>query len=200
MYRTLIFLGSMIRGAIIGRYMRQNHLAELDLTNKEVKRLFFDANSTRYLNAYLLSYEKQPQRTLPLPLSWFKDKDEELKEDSPITVYDFSIDRGDNPETPKSVGEYFWINKGGVVNLYKDKRRINIHNFRDRKKGRSTDNQGELFRYDALDAGQTFQSVILCKDEDVTIIQDLLAEPNLWLGGSQSAGYGHTKIIDPKTS
>jgi CRISPR-associated protein Csx10 len=189
--------GSMIRGAMIGRYMRQNQLAELDLTNKEVKRLFFDGNSTRYLNAYLLSQEKK--RTLPLPLSWFKDKDAELKEDSPITVYDFSIDRGDDPETPKSVGEYFWANKGRVVNLYKEKRRINIHNFRDRQKGRSTDNQGELFRYDALDAGQTFQSVILCEDGDAITIQMLLVtEPNIWLGGSQSAGYGHTKIIDVK--
>ncbi|MBE9120864.1 hypothetical protein IQ269_08540 [Tychonema sp. LEGE 07199] len=189
--------GSMIRGAIIGRYMRQHHLSELDLTNAEVKRLFFDANSTRYLNAYLLSYEKQPQRTLPLPLSWFKDKDDELNDDSSITVYDFSIDRGDDPETPKSVGEYFWTKKGGVVNLYKKRRRINIHNFRDRQKGRSTDNQGEIFRYDALDAGQTFQSVILCEDGDATAIHMLLVtEPNIWLGGSQSAGYGHTKIID----
>lgn len=189
--------GSMIRGAIIGRYMRQHNLSELDLTNDEVKRLFFDANSTRYLNAYLLSYEKQPQRTLPLPLCWFKDKDAELKDNSSITVYDFSIDRGDDPETPKSVGEYFWTNKGGVVNLYKDKRRINIHNFRDRQKGRSTDNQGELFRYDALDAGQKFQSVILCEDGDAITLQMLLVtEPNIWLGGSQSAGYGHTKIIN----
>ena len=190
--------GSMIRGAIIGRYMKQHHFSELDLTNDEVKRLFFDANSTHYLNAYLLSQEKI--RTLPLPLSWFKDKDAELNDDSSITVYDFSIYQGDDPETRKSVGEYFWSKKGGVVNLYKEKRRINIHNFRDRKKGRSTDNQGELFRYDALDAGQTFQSVILCEDEDVTTIQILLVtEPNLWLGGSQSAGYGHTKIIDLKT-
>ena len=187
--------GSMIRGAIIGRYMRQHHLSELDLTNDEVKRLFFNANSTRYLNAYLLSQEKQ--RTLPLPLSWFKDKDAELKDNSPITVYDFSIERGDNPETPKSVGEYFWRKERGAVKLYKDKRRINIHNFRDRQKGRSTDNQGELFRYDALDAGQKFQSVILCEDGDAITIQMLLVtEPNIWLGGSQSAGYGHSKIIN----
>ena len=189
--------GSMIRGAIIGRYMRQHQLSELDLTNDEVKRLFFNANSTRYLNAYLSSYEKQPQRTLPLPLCWFKDKDAELKHNSPISVYDFSIERGDNPETPKSVGEYFWRKERGSVKLYKDKRRINIHNFRDRQKGRSTDNQGELFRYDALDAGQKFQSVILCEDGDAITIQMLLVtEPNIWLGGSQSAGYGHSKIIN----
>ncbi|MBE9227483.1 hypothetical protein IQ264_18810 [Phormidium sp. LEGE 05292] len=190
--------GTMIRGAIIGRYMRQHHLAELDLTNDEVKRLFFDANSTRYLNAYLLSQKNQ--RTLPLPLSWFKDKDAELTENSPITVYDFSIDKGEDPETPKAVGEYFWSKEGGIVKLYKEKRRINIHNFRDRKQGRSTDKQGELFRYDALDAGQTFQSIILCGDDDVKTIQNLLTEPNIWLGGSQSAGYGHTKIIATKPS
>lgn len=190
--------GSMIRGAIIGRYMRQHRLSELDLTNDEVKHLFFDANSTRYLNAYLLSQKNK--RTLPLPLSWFKDKDAEFTDNLPIAVYDFSIDKGENPETPKAVGEYFWSKEGGIVKLYKEKRRINIHNFRDRKKGRSTDNQGELFRYDALDAGQTFQSIILCEDEDVETIQNLLAEPNIWLGGSQSAGYGHTKIIPPKLS
>jgi CRISPR-associated protein Csx10 len=190
--------GSMIRGAIIGRYMRQYHLSELDLTNDEVKRLFFDAKSTRYLNAYILSQKNQ--RTLPIPLSWFKDKDAEFTDNLPITVYDFSVEKGEDPETPKAVGEYFWAKEGGIVKLYKEKRRINIHNFRDRKKGRATDNQGELFRYEALDAGQTFQSIILCEDDDVETIQNLLAEPNIWFGGSQSAGYGHTKIIETQPS
>jgi len=190
--------GSMIRGAIIGRYMRQHHWSELDLTNDEVKRLFFDAKRTRYLNAYILSQKNK--RTLPIPLSWFKDKDAEFTDDFPINVYDFSIEKGEDPETPKVVGEYFWTKEGGVVKLYKEKRRINIHNFRDRKKGRSTDNQGELFRYEALDAGQTFQSIILCEDDDVETIQNLLVEPNIWLGGSKSAGYGQTKIIHPQPS
>jgi CRISPR-associated protein Csx10 len=185
--------GSMIRGAIIRRYMQQKELSSLRLSDEEARRLFFDANRTRYLNAYLQSQEKK--RTLPLPLSWFKDKDTELKEDSDITVYDFSIDQGNDPETPKSLGEYFWVKERGLVKLYKEKRRVNIHNFRDRQKGRSTDKQGEIFRYEALDGGQTFQSVILCEDSDATTIQGLLTESNIWLGGSQTAGYGHTKII-----
>lgn len=185
--------GSMIRGAIIGRYMKQQGLQELDLTNNEVRRLFFDANHTRYLNAYLLSQKKE--RTLPLPLSWFKDKNEEINENSPLTVYNFSFEQDDNmPETPKPVGEYFCRNDGGVIMLYQENRRINIHNLRDRKKGRSTDNQGEIFRYDAIEKDQTFQSVILCEEEDFSKLKDLLTEENLWLGGSRSAGYGHTKI------
>jgi CRISPR-associated protein Csx10 len=47
---------------------------------------------------------------------------------------------------------------------------------------------------------KSFNQVILCEDGDVITIQMLLVtEPNIWLGGSQSAGYGHTKIIDLKT-
>jgi len=185
--------GSMIRGAMIRRYMQQKELSSLRLADEAVRRLFFDANSTRYLNAYLQSQKQK--RTLPLSLSWFKEKGKELKEGSAIIAYDFSIDREEDPEKPKSLGAYFWAKEGKNVKLYQAKRRINIHNFRDRQKGRSTDDQGEIFRYDALDSGQTFQSAILCEDIDASRIQDLLTEPNIWLGGSQSAGYGHTKII-----
>ncbi|MBD2433807.1 MULTISPECIES: RAMP superfamily CRISPR-associated protein [Fischerella] len=198
--------GSMIRGAIIGRYMKQHQLSELDLSNDTVKHLFFDAKSTRYLNAYLLS--QQGKRTLPVPRSWFKDKDAELTDDSTIWVYDFSLYRGDDLENPKFVGEYFCTEEGGCVRFYKEKRRINIHNQRDRKQGHSTQikrdpqtkqlkGEGEIFRYEAIDAGQTFQAVILCQEADADFLKKLLHKSqDIWLGGSQSAGYGHTKISE----
>ncbi|MEH2199857.1 RAMP superfamily CRISPR-associated protein [Nostoc sp.] len=199
--------GSMIRGAIIGRYMKQHQLSELDLSNDAVKHLFFDAKSTRYLNAYLLSQKKR--RTLPVPRSWFKDKDAELRDESPeIRVYDFSVNRTDELETSKFVGEGFWTEEGGCVRFYKEKRRINIHNQRDRKQGRSTPikrdpqtkqlkGEGEIFRYEAIDAGQRFQAVILCQEADADFLKKLLYKSeDFWLGGSQSAGYGHTKISD----
>ncbi len=200
--------GSMIRGGLIGRYMQQHQLSELDLSKDTVKYLFFDAKSTCYLNAYLLS--QQGNRTLPVPRSWFKDKDAELRDESTeITVYDFSVNRADELESPKFVGEGFWTTEGSCVRFYKEKRRINIHNQRDRKKGRSTQikrdpqtnqlkGEGEIFRYEAIDAEQTFQAVILCtSEENVKLLKDLLQiSPELWLGGSQSAGYGHTKISD----
>ncbi|MEA5515827.1 hypothetical protein, partial [Nodularia sp. UHCC 0506] len=60
--------------------------------------------------------------------------------------------------------------------------------------------EGEIFKYEAIDAGQKLQAVILCSnDTDAQIINILLnLSPNMWLGGSQSAGYGHTKIEDLK--
>lgn len=201
--------GSMIRGAIIGRYIKHNGLSELNLDNDEIRRLFFDANSTQFLNAYLLSNEGQ--RTLPIPRSWFKEKgvelDNRLDNDSPITVFDLAIDKTDDLTSPKFVGEGFWINKGGIVNFYKENRRINIHNRRDRKQGRSTQikrdaktnqlqGEGEIFRYEAIDSGQNFQTSIICStDADAKLLKNLFDESkDIWFGGSQTAGYGHTKI------
>lgn len=193
--------GSMIRGAMIKRYIKHHNLSELDLENKEVQSLFFDNKKIKYLNAYLLSRKKQ--RTLPVVRSWFRDKDIELSEEiRNIPAYDFSVDRNEGePETPKFVGEGFWTVESGCVRYYKEKRRINIHNRRDRTKGRSsqTTGEGEIFRYDAIDAGQTFQAVIVCEEIDASLLDLLENSENIWLGGSQSAGYGHTQITDIQT-
>lgn len=190
--------GSMIRGAIIGRYMREEGIRDLDDApdQAEVKRLFFSPNQTRYLNAYLQSQDKQ--RTLPMPQSWFKDKNDELPEigKGGMLVYD----RATEYELPEEIDvkraeQEFCTVQGNSTVIYSESRRINIHNWRDRKKGRSTKEQGDIFRYDALDVGQTFQGVILCDEKDETTVHDLLKQlEDIWLGGSQSAGYGHTKI------
>lgn len=205
--------GSAIRGALIGRYLK--HPAELgeDILSdanldRQVKRLFFDGN-TRYLNAYLFC-NRQQKRTLPIPLAWYRDKDEELptpKETTNLNVRDLSQYVPEQQMSLKSLSERFCtVNERQVV-LYREKRRINIHNLRDRTKGRSSptkrdpatnqviqEGEGAIFRYEALDVQQTFQAVILCENDDAKTIQDLLKPADIWLGGSRSAGYGHAKI------
>lgn len=194
--------GSMIRGALIGRYLKRNPqlgediLSNLDI-NKEVKSLFFDGGVC-YLNAYLSSQEGK--RTFPALLSWRKEKADELKDQSDkIEVYDFSVEK-DNIESPKSLGNCFWIKEKGYIRCYTVEHRINIHNKRDRQKGRSTQTEGEIFRYDAIDKGQAFQGIILYNENDeqtiVETIKDLLTPSDIWLGGSRSAGYGHITITD----
>lgn len=183
--------GSMIRGALIGRYLNRNNPVNM-VADPVSRRLFFDG-TTRYLNAYPQS--QTSKRTFPLLLSWRKEKGEELKEDDPLEVYDFSVAKKDLHNPPKPVGEGFWIQERGAVRLYSIDRRINIHHSRDRHKGRATADEGEIFRYDAIDAGQTFQGVILCdREEDAEIIKTLLDPEDIWMGGSRSAGYGHLKI------
>lgn len=201
--------GSMIRGAIIGRYLRHHNLSELDLNDPQVKGLFFDATQALYLNAYLLSQESK--RTLPVPRSWFKDKDDKLPESNEtgsMKIYDRAVEYdlpGDdkNKITPKGIDQNFCNIKGKSVVLYSEKRRINIHNFRNRKKGKGTKEEGEIFRYEAIDSEQNFKAIILCQNTDLLeTLQELLPESsNIWFGGSQSAGYGKTKIenVEPLT-
>lgn len=204
--------GSMIRGALIGRYLKRHPelgediLSDADI-NKKVKRLFFDCN-IRYLNAYLFC-NKQKKRTLPVPLVWYREKNNELpklEETRSLLIYDLSQNIPEQLSL-KSLNEKFCtVNERQVV-LYREQRRINIHTTRDRTKGRSSptkrdpatnqviqEGEGAIFRYEALDVKQTFQAVILCEDIDAETIESLLKPADIWLGGSRSAGYGHTKI------
>lgn len=203
--------GSIIRGALISRYLKLPGKQNLDIVADGIsRRLFFDG-TTRYLNAYPNSQENL--RSLPTLLSWRKEKGKELKDaKDKIDVYDWSVSKdNDDLQSPKSLNEPFWVEDGKNIRLYSVDRRINIHNLRDRRKGRSASDKlhpttrqvieerdGEIFRYDAIDVGQTFQGVILYEEVDEKIIQELLNIPDIWLGGSRSAGYGHVKISDLK--
>jgi len=206
--------GSMIRGALIGRYLKLPGKQSIDIVADEIsRRLFFDG-TTRYLNAYPNSQEDL--RSLPTLLSWRKEKGEEFKDKKDkIDVYDWSVFKDNNDlQSPKPLNEPFWVEDGKNIRLYSVDRRINIHNLRDRRKGRSASDKldpttrqvieerdAEIFSYDAIDIGQTFQGVVLYDESDEKTektIQELLNISDIWLGGSRSAGYGHVKI-DPET-
>lgn len=186
--------GSMMRGALIGRYLKRHQLPDDILKDPTVSRLFFDG-TTRYLNAYLFTGE---QRSLPVPFSWNQPKTAEI----PCRIYDLRCTDREDLEGEdialKSVSAEFCTVQDDQATFYSEDRRINIHNLRNRRRGRSVDGSGEIFRYDAIDARQTFQAVILCEDADVGTLVGLLDPTDFWVGGSQSAGYGHTQIQDVK--
>jgi CRISPR-associated protein Csx10 len=190
--------GSMIRGMLIGRYLQRHGLRSTDdiLDDSkfpDVRRLFFDG-STRYLNAYLYS-KVEEKRTLPIPRSWLKRKGDDISNSGEMVLYDFSYEPPRQDISYKSLeAEFCTVDDEDVV-FYREQRRINIHNQRDRKRGRGIEGSGAVFRYETLDAGQTFQAVILFDEtDDVEKIKPLLEPNELWLGGSQSAGYGHIKV------
>jgi CRISPR-associated protein Csx10 len=178
--------------------MKQNHLSDLDLTDSEVRRLFFN-DATYYLNAYPL---KKGKRTLPIPSCLFKDKNSEINDSQRTGVYNFAqIEPDDRDEdiTPKSLGYDFCTIDDEQIIPYSVQKRMNIHHQRNRQKGRSHKGQGEIFRYEGIDSEQTFQTVILSQNNnDLALLQDLLNRENIWFGGSQSAGYGRGKILDIK--
>lgn len=197
--------GSVLRGAIIRKYLRANNLTELDAARTDIRRLFFDG-TTRYLNGYPL--DRLGVRTLPTPLSWQREKGNETD------IFDFAIEIPAEEEKQwQGVGKPFCslgeleVEGGRKVRLVEPDRHIAVHTARTRRFGRAMparaiapskgDMPGAVYRYDALAPGQTFEAAVICdRDADAdTILQLLTGEATL--GGSRSGGYGRVSFHDP---
>ena len=191
--------GSVLRGAIIGKYMSGKRPKELDVIDKSVRDLFFNG-STRYLNAYPLDYAGK--RALPAPLSWHQDKTAVSQEEAP--VYDFAInDIPGGIEQPISVKKPFYTRGEDYVRFVSPEYQLSVHTARNRRYGRAMrlspgfigpedEAYGAVYRYTALAAGQSFKAAVIC-DKDVEILLPLL-EGEIFLGGSRTAGYGRAEI------
>jgi len=187
--------GSVIRGALIAKYL---HGEKGDAVNDDFRRLFLDGK-VRFLNAYPRC--RSGERTLPTPLSWHVEKEEEKP------VYDFAVDdivieNNKSYEVWKVVNEPFcctWEDENGKqqTEFYNPVTLIKIHTFRADRQN-VTEEGSTIFRYLALDSGQDFAGVILADDRsDLDIIKKILAKnPLFGFGKSHLAGYGRVKIGD----
>lgn len=196
--------GSVLRGALIAKYLRQHNKSELDAHDSVVRRLFFNGG-TRFLNGYL--YDKEwEQRLLPVPLSWKYPKGETGK------AYDFAIyepvesdDRAWKQLRAGYISLALPVEREGevpVLTRRAARRQLAIHTARNRRLGRAQslqqlepgENAGAIYRYNTLAAGQSFAAAIVADiDEDLQQLRDLLAG-ELLLGGSRTGGYGRALV------
>ncbi|HMV85111.1 MAG TPA: hypothetical protein PKC13_27515 [Blastocatellia bacterium] len=188
--------GSVLRGFFIGKYLQQ-HSVDLSV-DTAARRLFF-SGETCWLNAYPL--DRLSNRCLPTPLSLNRIKGIDEKE-----IYDLAVDpqKGEDVQWTK-VSSSFCQFANDHVRLTEPERQVNVHTARTRRYGRAVadekklcrqnkgDVRGAVYRYDALAAGQFFEGVVLCRNDDVAEIKKLL-NGKAQLGKSQNAGYGHATI------
>jgi len=188
--------GSMLRGAVIYRYLHQTSHSELDPEAPTDSRLFLK-ETTRYLNAYPLT--ANGKRSLPTPASWLRLKGKSLTANPQI--FDCAVDANQLPDQQlETIGSPFCYLDDRRVYLYRPERRISVHTAREPKAGRATQDKGAVFQYDALAPGQKFGGVILTSlAADAEQLKALLTQgPPLRLGGSRSAGYGLVQSSDVK--
>jgi CRISPR-associated protein Csx10 len=189
--------GSVIRGALVNRYP-QDPAFDLAIDPRG-RRLFFNG-ATRYLNAYPL--DRLGKRALPTPLAWYREKREALEDGAP--VYDYSVEISDYLEQPPNYLEQpqvlaapFCRLDSPDVEFYTPRFEINVHTARERVKGRAIEEEGGVFRFQALAAGERLGGAILISaTEDAIAIQDWLSAGELWLGGSRSGGYGRVQVLE----
>lgn len=184
--------GSMVRGAVVNAYLRDRRLSSLDAGDDEARRLFFDGR-IRYLNAYPIDAEGH--RALPTPRSLFNVKGERspLYDFAHEVVYEVGGQRAQFLAASKESQPFCWITDDRI-HFVSPQRRVNVHTMRDRVKGRATSNDGAVFQYDALQAGQTFSGLALTDTgEDVTLLT-LLLHGIQRFGGSSNSGYGCVSV------
>jgi CRISPR-associated protein Csx10 len=181
--------GSVLRGVAISRYLETYEVADA-AQDPVCRHLFFDG-AVRYLNAYPAS--QLDQRTLPKPLSWRVNKDDQDKTDAKI--FDFAIEFSEDVENPAMPsGTYCWSDENDDVWIYDPARYISMQNAsNDRNIKR--ENDSTVFRYDAIAAGEIFFGIIIADDtKDIRTLVSLLNGADVSLGGSRSAGFGRVSL------
>lgn len=184
--------GAVMRGAVIQIYQEQHHLQSLDATAEDSRRLFLDGR-TRYLHAYPLG--DQERRTLPAPLSWHKRKNLDPARETKRQRELFDLSRKiEDPRAQlvRADGLISWSVGNSMVYPVRHDDQLNVHTQRDAIKGRATEENGAVFRYESLAAGQSLRGLILTKSKaDADSLKQLLpVGRKIRLGKSRTAGYG----------
>lgn len=189
---TLPFLaGSVLRGALISQYLRQEKQSDLDLDNNPAARRLFFNGQTRFLNGYLLQpWKSQWLPSLPTPRSWHQPKNA----DKSSPIYDFAIHIPSSLPQPKGVGKSFVTAPESAPHLLSPQTQIRIQTSRDRDFGRATTENGAIYRYESLQRGQTFLAHILCDHEgDAEVLRPFLSQA-MHIGGVRSSDYGRVQL------
>jgi CRISPR-associated protein Csx10 len=192
--------GSQVRGLLIRRYREGSGVVGDNLAADPIALRRFFSGTTRYLHAYPLLADES--RSLPTPLALRRPKG--VSGRSGYTALNLSITEGREllaeagPAAQfQPLGDPFCVEAGrdGLRSL-RPEHAVAIHIQRDRGFGRARRDSGEVFRYDALAAGQWFAGAILCDDDaDAAALKALLdQEPTAWLGRSRSAQYGRVQF------
>jgi CRISPR-associated protein Csx10 len=197
--------GTMLRGLLAGRYLQRFQPAD-PAADPTFCRLFLDG-TTCFLHAYPAG--DYAIRTLPTPRSLAVNKgysDVNHCYDGAHSAFDDQYTRKEAEEDGelKPLTVPFIADHSESITLYNPEITVSVHIQRDRSHGRSLpakdgQRRGEVFRYEALAAGQQFVAVILADDHDQALLGELLGSGVAHLGRSRSAGYGRVTII-PQSS
>jgi len=182
--------GSMLRGALAACYSGGRGG---DVGDAAFYDLFF-SGKVSFLNAYLWEPETST-RMLPRPLSWLVEKGDVHNLSAPIQ--DFAVQNASQDKTYKPPdGDYCWLSED-AVKLATPLVEMVVHNA-STDRSRKVEGSSQVYRYDALAAGQVFSAVIVSENEEhLNTIRGLLEKHDLVLGGSLTGGYGRVEVLRP---
>ncbi len=174
--------GAAIKGAVIKRYL--NHNPGVDLPHDNFGQQLFDG-SIRFLQATLC---REGVRLMPMPRSIYRDK----ARPNSATRYDLAVTEPDDKILAPAFGPDtgVWV-QGKNYAVYTPGKSL----FTRIQRRRNANLQKIMFRQEALDRYQFFESAVLFdKNTDADRVADLLAEGPLRLGKNRGKDTGNVEI------
>lgn len=202
--------GSVMRGALAMRYIASQKLPnDRAAQDAQCRALFFE-DETLFLDC--VPVDDMGKRAKPIPLSWFAGKKDVAEWNSAsedrnakrltLAVVDAApvddeLTRMDNPKPINGQAQFCRVDDEGEAILFSPRRETATHISRPRT--RITQNpkaDRAVFTYEALAADQLLAGVVLCRTLDGAekARKILLDTPDVLIGRSRSAGYGHVRI------
>ncbi|OAT86754.1 type III-B CRISPR module-associated Cmr3 family protein [Desulfotomaculum copahuensis] len=195
--------GSVLRGALINRYIRREKRGgKVDAAESQFRRMFFN-ETVCILNAYPVT--GRGGRSLPTPFSWHAEKDTEEP------AFDFAVkDVTDQAVVWKHVDKPFCdVEETGANELcaefYQPDWHLSLHIDRGDRQRVNRPGTSNVFRYQALAPGERYRAAIVFtkelpaaeagsfKNEFERLV---FRGAEFSLGGSHLAGYGRVEIGD----
>lgn len=187
-YTKSYISGSNIRGAFIANYISQKKVKNINEGEHRKKLL---QGGIKFLNAYPVNSNKN--RSLPFPKCYYAEKDE-IKKFS-ISGNLKLVEFGDKFEEDK---DYDKIKIFDFVNWNLEEENFNpiqVEKISNLHISKSQGEDNKIFRYEAINSGQTFKGIIICEDDNyIEECEDILKNGIFYLGGSKGSGYGLCKV------
>lgn len=199
--------GSVLRGVLASRYIRENNLGKTAHEDENFKKLFF--GNLRFVDAYPV---KKGKRSFVVPLSLQKGKIAEKNDAGEEFLLDVMQQ---SPKAGYKGMKGFAIATANSIESVSVRKQIKLHMSRasetERLSGRSLD--GSIYNYESIEAGQRFEGHIIGEKEALELLINKLnilkeigieKESNQFdcrIGRSKFTEYGHCQISisEPQT-
>jgi len=187
MVETLDYIpGTYLRGMFAIKYIKKNKSLGTEVRKDKTFYNWFLKGELKFTNAYIV-WEKinKTHRLLPIPLSIQREKRNK------DTAYDLLFQEEEFDKQTKEISGYGRIQERM---LYKKgvKRSLNFHHSRDREKGVSK--EGQIFNYESINQGQTFEGFIIGKSDDLREFTSIISSGIYYLGRSRNNQYGKIRF------
>lgn len=175
--------GSPVRGAFIYKYIMKNNNVDINTGEHRDKLL---KGGIKFLNAYPMIDDV---RSIPFPKCYFAPKQEIKAFDDRLNI-EIGLDRKLDDGYEKVRISEFVLPSNDAYSMVKIKKIANLHINKKNEKNK-------LFRYTAIEKGQSFKGIIkIEKEEYIHEVFDLLSDVIVYIGGSKGSGYGKCRIYD----